>query len=336
MKCSVFAPSHITGFFEIINNPNPLKMGSRGAGVALNAGVTTDVEITEGSGIIVKINGKKDPKNASITYKTLDLIKKQFIDRFNIDDNINPHIKLSNKELNDRNGLNNGLDNKNDFDEKIDELFTDKKISIEHKVKIPIGAGFGTSAAFALGTSIGIAKTIDIPITYNKAASIAHLAELEMGSGLGDVIAEICGGIVLRLKEGAPGVGNVDKIILNGSDSENNLFVVAKSLGEIETSSIINDPSYKKKINQTGKNLLFELLKNPSPEFFMKLSRKFSEETQLMNDEVLEVVNVLQDETLGASMAMLGNTAFAISKSPDTSVEGALVSKIDSCGCRFV
>lgn len=331
MKCSVFAPSHITGFFEIIDNPNPLKMGSRGAGVALDSGVTTDVEITEGSGIIVKINGKKDPKNASITYKTLDLIKKQFIDQFNIGNDNNSHIKLNNNELNDENELN----DKNDFDEKLDDLFTDKKISIEHKVNVPIGAGFGTSAAFALGTSIGIARTIDMPITYNKAASIAHLAELEMGSGLGDVIAEICGGIVLRIKEGAPGVGNVDRI-LDGSDSENNLFVIAKSLGEIETSSIINDPSYKKKINQTGKNLLFEILKNPSPEFFMKLSRKFSEETQLMNDEVLEVVNVLQDETLGASMAMLGNTAFAISKSPDTSVEGALVSKIDSCGCRFV
>ena len=329
MKCSVFAPSHITGFFEIIGNPNPLKMGSRGAGVALDTGVTTDVEITEGSGIIVKINGKKDPKNASITYKTLDLIKKQFIDQFSIGDKKNPDI-LSNKELND-----NGLNNERSFDE-MDEPFFDKKISIGHTVNVPIGAGFGTSAAFALGTSIGIAKALDMPVTYNKAASIAHLAELEMGSGLGDVIAEICGGIVLRLKEGAPGVGNVDKIILNDSNSEETLFVIAKSLGEIETSSIINDPSYKKKINQTGKNLLFELLKNPSPELFMKLSRKFSEETQLMNAEVLEVVKILQDETIGASMAMLGNTAFAISKSPDTSVERALVSKIDSCGCRFV
>jgi pantoate kinase len=331
MKCSVFAPSHITGFFEIIDNPDPLKMGSRGAGVALEAGVTTDVEIADGSGIVVKINGKNDPKNASITYKTLDLIKKQFNVDQSIDDKKNLDIKLSNKELNDKNGLN---DERSFYG--MDEPFFDRKISIEHTLNVPIGAGFGTSAAFALGTSIGIAKALDMPVTYNKVASIAHLAELEMGSGLGDVIAEVCGGIVLRLKEGAPGVGAVDKMILNDSDRENNLFVIAKSLGEIETSSIINDPSYKKKINQTGKNLLFELLKNPDPGFFMKLSRKFSEETQLMNAEVLEVVNVLQDETIGASMAMLGNTAFAISKSPDTSVEGALVSKIDSCGCRFV
>lgn len=312
MKCSVFAPSHITGFFEIVDHPNPLKMGSRGAGVALEAGVTTEVEIKEGSGVDVKINGKNDPRNASITYKTIDLIKKQF----------------SGSKLKDEDNFN---ESNEKFKRKFAENLTDKKIVIEHKVNVPIGAGFGTSAAFALGASLGIAKILKIPVTHNRAASIAHLAELEMGSGLGDVIAEICGGLVLRLREGAPGIGAVDKILEN-----DNLFVISKTLGKIDTSSVIKDPFYKEMINRTGQSLLFELLKNPDPSFFMRLSRKFSQQTELMNGEVLEIVEVLEDETLGASMAMLGNTAFALSKSPDTSVEGALVSKIDSCGCRFV
>ena len=312
MKCSVFAPSHITGFFEIVDHPNPLKMGSRGAGVALEAGVTTEVEIKEGSGVDVKINGKNDPRNASITYKTIDLIKKQF----------------SGSKLKDEDNFN---ESNEKFKRKFAENLTDKKIVIEHKVNVPIGAGFGTSAAFALGASLGIAKILKIPVTHNRAASIAHLAELEMGSGLGDVIAEICGGLVLRLREGAPGIGAVDKIL-----ADDNLFVISKTLGKIDTSSVIKDPFYKEMINRTGQSLLFELLKNPDPSFFMRLSRKFSQQTELMNGEVLEIVEVLEDETLGASMAMLGNTAFALSKSPDTSVEGALVSKIDSCGCRFV
>lgn len=312
MKCSVFAPSHITGFFEIVDHPNPLKMGSRGAGVALEAGVTTEVEIKEGSGVDVKINGKNDPRNASITYKTIDLIKKQF----------------SGSKLKDEDNFN---ESNEKFKRKFAENLTDKKIVIEHKVNVPIGAGFGTSAAFALGASLGIAKILKIPVTHNRAASIAHLAELEMGSGLGDVIAEICGGLVLRLREGAPGIGAVDKIL-----EDDNLFVISKTLGKIDTSSVIKDPFYKEMINRTGQSLLFELLKNPDPSFFMRLSRKFSQQTELMNGEVLEIVEVLEDETLGASMAMLGNTAFALSKSPDTSVEGALVSKIDSCGCRFV
>lgn len=295
MKCSIFAPAHITGFFEILDNSNPLKKGSKGAGVALDKGVTTDVEIEDGTGVSVKINGKYDVRNTSITYKTIDLIKKEF---------------------------------------KLDEYFNNKRMVVQHELEVPLGAGFGTSAGCALGASLGIAKILHLPLTFNRAAAIAHLAEIEMQSGLGDVIAEACGGITLRLKEGAPGVGSVDKLILNGSEED--LFVISKTLGEIETSSIIGDPVYKAKINKTGRNLLSKLLENPDPHTFMKLSRRFSEETALMDPEVLELVEVLEDETMGASMAMLGKTAFAISKTPDTSVEGAIVSKIDSCGCRFV
>ena len=74
---------------------------------------------------------------------------------------------------------------------------------------------------------------------------MAHLAEIEMKSGLGDVIAEVNGGITLRLKEGAPGVAVTDKMIL-----DNDLYVISKSLGGIETSEIIGDPIHKKRINR--------------------------------------------------------------------------------------
>ena len=50
----------------------------------------------------------------------------------------------------------------------------------------------------------------------------------------------------------------------------------------------------------------------------------------------MELITILEDETIGASMAMLGNTAFALSKNPDTSVKDAIISKIDSDGCKFI
>lgn len=292
MKCSIFVPGHITGFFQIIDHPNPLYKGSRGAGVVLNKGILTKLKIKDGAeDVQVKINGKSDPKNASITYKTIDLIKNRF--------------KLE-----------------------------DKKINITHEFQVPISTGFGTSAACALGTSLAITKTLNLPLTFNKAASIAHLAEIEMKSGLGDVMAEITGGIVLRLKEGSPGIGMADKIIEKNSDDE--VFIISKTLGEIETSKIIEDPYYKKRINQTGRKLLDELIKTPNLKTFIKLSRKFAIETSLMNSELQDLVEILAEETMGASMAMLGNTAFAISKTPDTSVEDVLISKIDNLGCKFI
>ena len=226
MKCSIFVPGHITGFFQIIDHPNPLYKGSRGAGVVLNKGIITELKIEDGAeDVQIKINGRYDPKNASITYKTIDLIKNRF--------------KLE-----------------------------DKKISIKHEFQVPISTGFGTSAACALGTSLAMTKTLNLPLTFNNAASFAHLAEIEMKSGLGDVMAEITGGIVLRLIEGSPGIGMADKIIEKNSDE---VFIISKTLGEIETSKIIEDPYYKKRINQYGRKLLDELIKTPDSENFHKI-----------------------------------------------------------------
>lgn len=290
MKCSVFVPSHITGFFEIIDHENPLKKGSRGAGVVMDKGVITKIKINNGSSITIKINGKYDPYNVTITEKVIEIMKKDF-----------------------------SLD--------------DKKIEIEHDIQLPIGAGFGTSASFAIGTALGISKTLKLPLTFNKAVQIAHIAEVEMKSGLGDVIAELNGGITLRLKEGAPGIGITDKLVLDESED---LFVISKTFGEIKTSDIIENPVYKDKINFMGKNLLLKLIKDPKPQNFMNLSSKFAENTGLMSKEVIEVVNIFKEETLGASMAMLGNTAFAISNTPDTSVDDVIISKVYHDGCKFL
>lgn len=290
MNCSVFVPSHLTGFFEIIDNKDPLKKGSRGAGVVMDKGVITRTKISDGKGIQIKINGKNDPVNATITEKTIEIIKRDF----NLDD---------------------------------------KKILIEHEVQVPAGAGFGTSAAFALGTAFGLSNLLNLPLTFNRAAQIAHIAEVEMKSGLGDVIGEISGGMVLRLKEGAPGIGITDKLLVDESEE---LFVIFKTFGEINTADIIEDPRYKKKINEIGRNLLQELIKDPKPRKFMELSRKFAENTELMSTEVKETVEILEDETMGASMAMLGNTVFAISKREDTSIEDAIVAKLNHDGLKFL
>ncbi len=45
-KVSAFSPGHITGFFQIVDDEeDPLLIGSRGAGVSINRGVKTTVEI---------------------------------------------------------------------------------------------------------------------------------------------------------------------------------------------------------------------------------------------------------------------------------------------------
>lgn len=292
MQCSVFAPSHITGFFVIKKHTEAVLTGSRGAGVTLDQGVLTRVVVEDGEGRLkIVVNGQIQNNQRFISSIVRDLLEKR----------ISP--------------LNLGP-----FD-----------IRIEHEHKIPVGSGFGVSAACALGASLGISCCLNLPLTFNQACEVAHLAELELGSGLGDVMGEVHGGIVLRLKEGPPGWGQADHIL---ADKE--LYVISRTLGEIETADIINSPQYQDIINRAGSKLLKLLLKNPTPAQFMLLSRRFADETQLMDEELREIVEIMEEESLGASMAMLGQTAFSISSDPDSSVEKALVTKIDNLGCRFL
>ncbi|MEM2955260.1 MAG: pantoate kinase [Nitrososphaerales archaeon] len=61
MEASAFSPSHITGFFEIINEQSDLLLkGSRGAGICLSKGVKTYVKIKESFNpeLKVSLNGK--------------------------------------------------------------------------------------------------------------------------------------------------------------------------------------------------------------------------------------------------------------------------------------
>jgi pantoate kinase len=287
MEVSIFVPSHITGFFQIINHSDPFKKGSRGAGVVMDKGVVTRIKTSKiDNKIVVIINGKLESFNNSITMKTIELLKKKF-------------------------SFQNGF-------------------KIEHEIQVPIGCGFGTSASCALGTVIALSHILNLPLTFNEASKIAHQAEVELGTGLGDLIAETTGGIVIRLKEGPPGFGRIDKIISEP------LYVISKTLGDIDTSSIIENPSHQKIINSTGEGMLKKLLSDPTPEKFMSLSKEFAEKTSLMNENVKELVKILNEETIGASMAMLGNTAFALSKTPDNSLENSIVSKIDFQGVRFL
>ncbi len=283
MKIEIFVPAHITGFFQIIEDEDPLSMGSQGAGVVISKGVRTRIKSSRDDRIRVRVDGVNEPD--SITWKVLEIL--------------NEKVELP------------GL-------------------RVYHELEVPIGCGFGVSGACALGASLGISRLLGLPLTVNEAASIAHQAEVELGTGLGDVIAELNGGIILRLKEGAPGHGIVDRII------HEPLYVICKAFGELDTATILKDPKKKDMINFIGSGMLQRLVSDPRPEKFMELSYEFAEKTELLTLNVKESLEIVEEEVIGASMAMLGDTIFALSRDPDTSLDNPIISRIDSKGARFI
>jgi pantoate kinase len=219
-------------------------------------------------------------------------------------------------------------DKKNDLilKETLKLLNIDSGLKITQNIQVPIGSGFGTSASSALGLAIASSKLLDLNYDFIKCGEIAHLAEVRLGSGLGDVIAELSKGLVERIKAGAPGNGLVRTIKI-----PNKVYVTCKTFSKINTKDIILNDNYKNIINDIGTELLFKFGKNPNLENFLKYSLEFSKKTNLISKDVLEAIEIFNKnkEVLGSSMAMLGNTVFALS------LDENVLKSIDIDGLNF-
>ena len=55
-----YAPAHITGFFAVKQHQNPIKAGSIGCGLCLEAGVTATITVDPSYiGSVIRFNGKQ-------------------------------------------------------------------------------------------------------------------------------------------------------------------------------------------------------------------------------------------------------------------------------------
>ena len=92
------------------------------------------------------------------------------------------------------------------------EKLARKPVRVKTELEMPFGAGFGASGAGALGCAYALNAHFDLGLTANRAACFAHEAEVCNETGLGDVIAQNTGGLVVRLEPGGPGIGRIDRI----------------------------------------------------------------------------------------------------------------------------
>ena len=198
------------------------------------------------------------------------------------------------------------------IDEVLKILEVDTDFKVTQDISLPIGAGFGTSAASAFSLALAINEFLNLGYSQELCGQIAHMAEINLGSGLGDVIAQSGRGLVLRTQPGAPGIGEIESF-------EHNVYVAYKTFGEIKTADIIQDPNHRRKISASGLKYL-ELFKDePTVENFLSFSNRFAHETDLMSGEVKNLVDYFDSSSdiLGSSMAMLGNTVFAFAYDED-------------------
>jgi pantoate kinase len=179
-------------------------------------------------------------------------------------------------------------------------------VKVKTELDMPLGSGFGASGAGALGCAYALNAHFDLGLTANQAASVAHMAEVTNRTGLGDVIGQNTGGLVIRLKPGAPGIGQVDRIPVPPLKVD---YVIR---GPISTKEVLSDQATMKAVNMAGEAELKALLKRPTLRDFMLLSRSFTVQSGLASDWALDAIEAVEASGGMASMIMLGDAVFAI------------------------
>ena len=186
-------------------------------------------------------------------------------------------------------------------DRVLDALRVEARVVAESD--LPLGAGFGVSGALALGTALVVNEAFDRGLSENELVTIAHGAEVQAGSGLGDVVAQARGGVPIRLEPGAPPHGALDGIPARGR-------VEYATFGELSTEAVLSGDTGE--LTAAGGRALSSLVAEPTLETLMFASRRFAREAGLLTPTVHDVVTDISAAGGEASMAMLGETVFAL------------------------
>ncbi len=194
--------------------------------------------------------------------------------------------------------------------EYLQHSFGPLAVRVSHESRLPIGCGYGTSGAGALGLSLCMNESMGNPLTHMEAARVAHEVEVRCKTGLGTVTATFHGGFLARVKPGAPGVSRVLKLPFSKSDR-----VVSASYGPISTSRFLSRRDLVEEVNSCGRNLVARLLKRPRFDVFLGISRGFVVCLNVMTPRLTRLVNLMDQAGISASMMMIGESAFTIAHS---------------------
>ena len=213
-----------------------------------------------------------------------------------------------------------------------------KFIDVTHDIDVPVGYGFGCSAAVALSLSIALNDALDCKLTKIQVAQIAHDIEIECRTGLGDVLASYHGGFEVRVKPGAPGIGQVKKI-----NSKVKRDVIIICFNPISTKKFLKEKISS--INGLGGKMVKKLIVSNDTEEFQDMSIKFAKYVNVVTPKMNQVINLLHKNGIKCGVALFGETVFSlVTKNEKNKVKEILkqfddgliiTSKIDNSGARL-
>jgi pantoate kinase len=163
---------------------------------------------------------------------------------------------------------------------------------------LPMGAGFGCSAAALLATLTAISSLFSLDLSRTEIAARAHETEVQNQTGLGDVAALQGGGLACRK---GPGIG-AEIIRLQPEDT----LLTVLSCGAIPTPAVLGSAVAMGRVARAFPDRCPDDLDD-----FFTLSRSFAEKSGLITPAVGQILASCDRQGIPASMTMLGEGVFA-------------------------
>ncbi len=186
-------------------------------------------------------------------------------------------------------------------------------VSIYFRTSLPIGSGFGVSAACALSCAFALNRFFDLGQSEEELLKIAHAADALSRTGLSDVITQYTGGVILRYKKNHP-------FVVKSLPGFHNQSLCAYLVDTIETKKVLQNESLLSRIQQVGDSIVATIDQHgfDSIDSLIRASYIFSQESTLLKEAGLkEILEKINSKNVEASMIMLGKAFFSTQVFPD-------------------
>lgn len=177
-----------------------------------------------------------------------------------------------------------------------DALGIDARVDLS--AAVPVGRGFGASGAATLATVLAAEATFDLGRPREALVEVAASAEIEAGTGLGDVFVQERGGLVWNVGDGPR----------HRACSEP---VRYESHGPVDTTEVLGDDAAMARVRDAGREALGTFDPDAGLAEVLEAGWRFAEATGLPTARVRESVGRVRDAGGAATMAMVGETVVA-------------------------
>jgi len=208
-------------------------------------------------------------------------------------------------------------------------------VSAVHEAGVPAGYGLGSSAAVALSLSLALNEALGAGLSRERAAQVAHAAEIRCKTGLGDVAGALDGGMEVRVSAGAPGVARVRR-------ADSGARAVIACYAPVDTRSYI--ARRLRSINGLGGRMASEMRSPGDAGALQSMSAEFAGHIGAVTPHMRGAMDALRAVGIPCGVALPGQTVFALvgDAGAEARALGALGpfggevirTRVDNCGAR--